>query len=105
MNQKKSIYFRDSDFEEYDRNRAKSITFKSILSIQLMRLRFGNTNPYLVAIHDFLIEYVVGENLSYVFDDENETEQRDIAFISLYDKVQKYLTSVMKLDNPIKTTR
>lgn len=50
-------------------------------------------NPYLVAIHDFLIEYVVGENLSYVFDDENETEQRDIPFISLYNKVQKFMSA------------
>ena len=50
-------------------------------------------NPYLVAIHDFLIEYVVVENLSYVFDDENETEQRDIPFISLYNKVQKFMSA------------
>ena len=50
-------------------------------------------NPYLVAIHDFLIEYVVGENLSYVFDDENETEQRDFPFISLYNKVQKFMSA------------
>ena len=35
----------------------------------------------------------MGINLSYVFDDENETEQRDIAFISLYDKVQKFMSA------------
>ena len=50
-------------------------------------------NPYLVAIHDFLIEYVVGENLSYVFDDDHETEQIDIPFISLYNKVQKFMSA------------
>ena len=50
-------------------------------------------NPYLVAIHDFLIEYVVGENLSYVLDDENEPEERDIPFISLYNKVQKFMSA------------
>ena len=48
---------------------------------------------YLVATHNFLIEYVVGKNLSYVFDDENETEQRDIPFISLYEEVKEFLSA------------
>ena len=84
----------NSGVKAYDRNRPKALGCKSILvnpTNEDLRL-IATRNPYLVAIHDFLIEYVVGINLSYVFDDENETEQRDIAFISLYDKVQKFMS-------------
>ena len=55
--------------------------------------QIAQNNGYLVSIHDFIIEYVVGDNLSDVFDDDNLWYQREIPFSELKKKVQEYLTS------------